>query len=189
MDPRGLFESQLRVLAESGHSHLAVNGLRRQRDSVLARASSLVLGECDFPFMPILVDWPMLEIMPRYKNDEGEIVVVNPKYINDIISIPKEPYYIFGVDIGKTRQDWQLSQAVKWIEENGRCALTVNEVLSFSIFTDMLRRGKHDTLLLMALGSLFDAAYYPFIYPGPKLHYFTSLDVKTSSAYVPSRLF
>ena len=105
MDHLELFNAQIRVLKKSDYSHLLVRKLEEQQIEVLAAVNKRTILEGQTPFLPVLprLAFRFSALMPQVKDypNFGDVTVIKPKQLIDIVSVPQEdPYYIFGVDDG-----------------------------------------------------------------------------------------
>ncbi|MBU1179334.1 hypothetical protein KJ885_00130 [Patescibacteria group bacterium] len=137
------FDAKLQTLEERGCIEHIRELLANQRDSVLDKASKMVMGEGNILFLPAVL---RIYLSPYSQMD---MVVhggkrgrnyLNPSAITDKVETPEEPYWFFDVEDGTATLGKSPEQAEKILKKQSRSPHTVAEDMALAVHTDVLSR-------------------------------------------------
>ena len=128
-----LFNSQLRRLENLSCSNEVLNLLMKQKFSVFKIAISLDLAGSDVPFIPVIPrHFRSLSDQLRMLNGKevGEEMLGHPLQHKDVVEVPLDPYFIFGVTNKKSSKP-----EPDGIKKQGKSvfALTITELIAAGI--------------------------------------------------------
>lgn len=138
-----LFDAQIALLKDKGVSSQIVSMFEWQRDSVIKTASRMEIGKGNIPFLPIIPRILLsvkIQIAVITQNGEKGRSYLKPNLIKDMVATIDKPYYIFDVEDGEVTRDKSPAGAETLIKNVGRHALTIVEVISLALHTDVLLR-------------------------------------------------
>lgn len=159
-----LFDGQMQALKDCNYPPEVVARLESQRSEVLAKALRMQTKEKNLPFLAVIPYdiYPFeakLLIMQHIQNYPvpGNLYIIDPSLIIDIIDVPKAPYFIFDVDSGEVTAEKSVKEGEDLVRSRGRSSLTVAETLAFAFHTDILERiwKKLSRVYTVAVGSRF----------------------------------
>jgi len=165
-----LFDSQIITLKNKGVPTRIVNMLERQRDAVIKKASEMTFKAGHISFLPVIsrTDLTIKTQMKMIVTGGRKGYAGLTHLITDVIKTPDKPYYIYDVEDGKATLGKSSRDAMKLIKNVGRHALTVVEIISLSLHTNVLSRH-----FVHATGSRYISAdFVPFVWlfgGGPRL--------------------
>ena len=143
----GLFDSQIAILENRNIPEQIIEILQKQRDSVLKKASKMVIGKGNIPFLPIITPIYLgyMGLMSKVWQGSGigyvSYTSINPEAIADGFRTPDGLYYIYDVEAGKATMGKSPEEAVEIIfNEQSRSALTATEIINLCIATNVLWR-------------------------------------------------
>lgn len=150
------FDAQIAVFENRGVPEQIIRGLRSQKSEVVQKASGMIIGEVNIPFLPV--------IKPAYLGYYGLMAMVksgsnagythmNPAAITDKFETPDGLYYIYDVEDGSATRGISPQDAEKIFKNQLRFPLTVAESISFCILTDVLSHH-----YLWAAGSRYESS-------------------------------
>ena len=135
------FEEFLQRLQERGCQPTLLNTFVFQRMRVLKRASDMEFQGEDFPFIPVipLMFQNISQLMGMVDFDKRRGVVLDhyPTY-TDEVSSTKFPYFMLGVEPGLTTEGMSADSAREDFQQNRRTSLSVAEIVSLAICTNVL---------------------------------------------------
>jgi len=161
---RELFYKQLETLKSRGCPEKITDILLDREDEVMHYCPKITIRPNRIPFLPVITpahcSLEALMAMVRNGKNGGKIEprVIPNKYpvIDAVGSVPFrrvyfDPYYIIDVEDGTTTLGVDALKAGEKIVRNERSPLTVNEVISLCIYTDVLTKHR-----LWAVGSRWE---------------------------------
>jgi len=161
-DLERLFDTQIATLNDRGVPPPIVETLQVQRDQVIVKAFEMSFENGRVPFLPVIprTYLSIYSQMPMVRNgNEAGRTYLNPTTITDVVTAPKDPYYIYDVEDGEVMRDKTPKDAEKLIKKQGRLDLTEVEVISLGVHTDVL--SKHH---VKAVGSRCGSVRVPILY-------------------------
>jgi hypothetical protein len=146
-----LFDSQIKTLEERVGPGGVLRELRTYKRDVCLKASQMSIPEGHIPFIPVVLQYSIFDfLMPMVwnGNKKGKTNWIRKEDIRNIVFDSYEdktpyvghPYYIFDVEDGKALRGQSPSIAEYVIAQNQRSPLTVTEIISLCIHSDVLSR-------------------------------------------------
>ncbi len=179
-----LFDEQMEKLRSLNCPWAILSSLQLQKERVLSSMTKVNVQEGNVAFLPVI---------PRsYLGVYGlvQLVVfagsvgythIELAEISDVVRSPNRPYFIFNVEDGYVFLGKSSKEAGILIEESARSGLTIAEIISVAIHTDVLSRHNID-----AVGSRCGTNCVPSLYlheNAPRLiQNFMSLKFENSGA-------
>lgn len=149
-----LFDSQIQRLQDRGVPEQIVNRFLVMRDEVVHRASNMIIGIGNIPFIPVITlsVRGVYDLMAMVDEEKINVLITDRTTISDTVEVPKSFfYYIYDVENGGSTIGKSPEEALKIFNEQDRSPLTVAEVSALAVHTDVL--SKH---YLIAAGSQAD---------------------------------
>ena len=148
-----LFDSQIETLKERNAPNEIVREFQSQKEQVIGKASSMVIGKGNIPFVPIIkpicLGYYGLMSMVKIGLKSGH-ASINPFLIEDRVETPDGFYYIYDVEDGKSARKKTAEGENEFLKFLSRSPLVAAEVINLCIITDVLSRHYMD-----AIGSQF----------------------------------
>jgi hypothetical protein len=92
--------------------------------------------------------------MAMVENDGKKgFTYLKPNLISNVVEVPDKPYFIYNVENGQAMRGKSSNEATELLKNTGRSPLTVAEVASLALHTDVLSQ-----IFLDASGSRFESA-------------------------------
>lgn len=153
-----LFDRQIETWRRRGCPEDKLMTLKTKRHRVLRRASSLLSSPRRLPFLPVF----SRKVVKVYEQMQwvrlGDRIGHNRLDLSlagDRVESPEKVYYIFDVDLGLAEPT--ISSVVEQeIKKSGRLGLTIVEMISVAIQTDVWVNG-----ILVAIGSRYQTLSFP----------------------------
>ena len=133
-----LFDSQVEILIDRNTPYEIVVALQSQREQVISKASSMVIGERNIPFLPIISPAYIgyHGLVSKIQSKKGYYISIDPALIVDQVQIPNGLYYIYNIESGEfTRGDTPGS-----VLDLSLSPLTAAEIINLCIVTDVLSK-------------------------------------------------
>ena len=150
-DLEKLFDAHIATLKDRGVPEQIIETLSSQKNVVVQKASGMTIGEGNVSFLPVIkpacLSYYGLMAMVRNGSKEG-YTHMKLGAVTDQFETPDDLYYIYDVEDGNATRDKSPQDAEKIFKRQKRSPLTVAEVVSLCILTDVL--SKH---YVWALGS------------------------------------
>ncbi len=148
-----LFNHQIYILEDRGWPNQVLDFFWIQKNSVIDRAMKINFKKGHILFLPI-TPWIYQDIYSQIQavrcQGQSGSNYRNPAKINNIEEIPKQPYYIYDVEIGLITLGKSPEQAEKYIREQERYPLVTEEIISLAVLNNVLSQYNID-----ACGSRF----------------------------------
>lgn len=154
-DYPNLFDLQITTLRNRGIPKEILDLLKKQKSNVIKNVSKISIKKDNVPFIPVInltsLNLNNLMTMVYYNENTGHNYL-KQENIFDMSETPKEPYYIYDVENGKSTLDNNPIKASEIINKQNRFRLNVAETISLTIHTNVL--SKHN---VWAAGSYYES--------------------------------
>jgi len=187
-----LFDIQIATLKDRDVPEQIVRLVQNQKDAVIQKASGMIIGEENIPFLPII---PRSYLSPHSQMAATRNGVkvgytdIDPNSITDQVKTSHKPYYIYDVEDGTSTLGNSPEDAEKIINRQRRFSFTVAEILALVVHTNVLSRycvwataSRYDGSIMNPYASLNDTGR-----PGLKWGFTVGSDGRWASPSAGSR--